>query len=248
MDRIISVQLSYFCEYHIQTTAENITKLMELLNNIGVGELLPSMLPGSQLNLIEGKAIPTSNLSFNTVDGCIQIVCMDNRIDCIIRPMDMETLDLKSALWRSQQLLAVIVAYCNIIGNRLAVNIDAVGNTPAVDFTTTKFGRVLTSSISYYNGKTVSEIAASLNTRIPIQLDETEETINVITNINTAVNNQDQSKLLLCHIDINTVPENQSQRFKDTVLCTFVKQVQGIIQAILTEFEEMANEDITDKY
>ena len=94
MSNIINVQLSYFCDYHIQTSVESITKLMEGLNGLGFGELLPSMIPGQKLNLLEGKAIPTTNLSFNSTDGSIQIVCMDNRIDCIIRPTVSEKIDL----------------------------------------------------------------------------------------------------------------------------------------------------------
>lgn len=246
MNNIINVQFSYFCDYHIQTSVESITKLMEGLNKLGFCELLPSMIPGQKLNLLEGKAIPTSNLSFNSTDGSIQIVCMDNRIDCIIRPTVSEKIDLERDLFKSKSLLDVIISHYNILGNRLAINIDAIGNKKVIDFSTTKFGSILSSSINYYKGKTISEISANLNTRIPIVLSETEETINVITNINTAVNNKDQSNLLLCHIDINTVPENQRLRFRNDVLEQFVSQIKGIIQQIISEFEAMDNEGRKD--
>lgn len=245
MSNIINVQLSYFCDYHIQTSVESITKLMEGLNGLGFGELLPSMIPGQKLNLLEGKAIPTTNLSFNSTDGSIQIVCMDNRIDCIIRPTVSEKIDLDKDLLKSRKLLDVIISHYNILGNRLAINIDVIGNNKS-DFSTTKFGRTLSSSINYYNGKIISEISANLNTRIPIQLSEVKEIVNVITNINTAVNNKDQSNLLLCHIDINTVPEKQGLRFKNDVLEQFVNQIKGIIQQIVAEFEVMDNEGSND--
>lgn len=241
MSDIINVQLSYFCDYHIQTTVESVKKLMEGLKGLGFGELLPSMIPGQKLNLLEGKAIPTSNLSFKTTDGYIQIVCMDNRIDCIISKNVSETIDLEKDLLKAQEILNVIISNYNILGNRLAINIDAIGNKKINDFSTTKFGSVLASSINYYNGKIISEISANLNTRIPIHLYEMEEMVNVITNISTAVNNKDQSNLLLCHIDINTVPENQRLRFKDDVLEQFVNQIKGIIRQIIEEFEAMDN-------
>lgn len=246
MSNIINVQLSYFCDYHIQTSVESITKLMEGLNGLGFGELLPSMIPGQKLNLLEGKAIPTTNLSFNSTDGSIQIVCMDNRIDCIIRPTVSEKIDLDKDLLKSRKLLDVIISHYSILGNRLAINIDVIGNNKVSDFSTTKFGKTLSSSINYYNGKIISEFSANLNTRIPIQLSEVEEIVNVITNINTAVNNKDQSNLLLCHIDINTVPEKQGLRFKNDVLEQFVNQIKGIIQQIVAEFEVMDNEGSND--
>lgn len=246
MNNIINVQLSYFCDYHIQTSVESITKLMDGLNNLGFGELLPSMIHGQKLNLIEGKAIPTSNLSFNSTDGSIQIVCMDNRIDCIIRPTISEKIDLDKDLLKCKSLLEVIISHYNILGNRLAINIDAIGNKKIADYSTTEFGRGLSSSINYYKGRIISEISVHLNTRIPIELYEMEEMINVITNISTAVNNEEQSNLLLCHIDINTVPEKQGLRFKNDVLEQFISQIKGIIRQIISEFEVMENDGNKD--
>lgn len=245
MKNIINVQISYFCDYHIQTTVESIKELMEGLNRFKYGELLPSVIPGQKLNLLEGKAIPTSNLSFNSTDGTIQIVCMDNRIDCIVRPVvEIDNLDVH--LSKCMTLLDVIISHYSISGNRLAVNLDIAGNDNVIEFSKTKFGKVLSSSLNYYNEKTINELSAHLNTRIPIELLGAEETINVITKINSAVNNNDQRNLLICHIDINTVPEHQGLRFKNDALEPFIDQVKGIIQQIITDFEVINNDGHND--
>lgn len=242
MNIIMGVQLTFFCDHHIKTSVDSITTLMQELNKLNMLELLPSVIPGQKLDLLVGKAVSTTNLGFNSPTGNVQIACMDNRIDCTVKPEANENLNLEDALSKCETFLNVILKQYSIQGNRLAINIDVLGKEINSDIKDTQCGNKIASCIGYYKDKSLDDLSARLNTRVPITISNSQEMVNIITNINSATNNQTNNKLLICHIDINTVPEKQDLRFKSNDLKIFIDEIQDIIHQIFNDFEVIDND------
>lgn len=235
MGTILSVQVSFFCAYHIKTTIESVTQLMQLLNQDSEVELLPSFITGQLLKVVEEKVQPTTNLMFSTTTGSIQIICMDNRIDCTIKSEIERGYSWEAALEDAGNLVKQIVEQYGIQGSRLAVNIDVIGNE-LKNFEGTQFSKSLLTHMGYYKGKELADMTVRLNTRESIQLAGAEEKINIITNINSAIN-QTNNKILIYHIDINTIPENVNLRFTGMQIVEYVNRVKEIVKQIIKDIE-----------
>lgn len=239
MGMLLNIQMSIFGNYHIETTANNISILMQKLNELGKFEFLPNIVEGQNIDILAGKISTTSNVSFITSSQLCRVMCMDNRIDCILtfNPDYQDTIE--NSLQFCNDVLTVIMESFPILGNRLAININELSNPISTDLLETKLGKSIISVLDFYKNKTLEEWSTRSNTRFPINISEKAEMLNIITELNIVKNDQTMEKRVLCHIDINTIPENQGFRFTNGDLSSFIKETKKIISNIKDNFEEL---------
>lgn len=239
MGMLLNVQLSVFGNYHIETTAKNVSNLMQKLNELGEFEFLPNIISGQNIDLLAGKINTTSNLSFVTSSQSCQIICMDNRMDCLLK-FDSEYQDtIDNGLAFCNRVLGVIMDNFPILGNRLAININELSNPVSGDLLETNLGKSVVSVLDFYKDKKLDEWSTRANTRLSVDISGKPENLNIITELNIATNNQINEKRILCHLDINTVQENQGYRFNKEDLSSFIDETRKIIENLKNNFEEL---------
>lgn len=241
MGMLLNVQVSIFSNYHIEASPANISYLMQKINDLGEYVFLPNIVTGQNIDLVAGKVNTTSNLSFITSDKQGQILCMDDRIDCILNFNADKHGDLEKSIGFCESIIVMLMTEFSITANRLAVNINNVSNTFSAKLIETCFGTNFVSTLDYYKGKVLSEWSTRYNTHVEVEVGEKTETINVITEL-SEVNRVDlNEKVLLCHLDINTIPENNGYRFTKVDITDFVSETKKIIKHITSNFEEVDN-------
>ena len=243
MGKFLNVQFSVFSNSRIEPTAANASNLMQKINSLKKFEFLPNIISGQNFDLITGKINSISNLSFITPSNQSQIMCMDNRIDCIFNfsPSDNESLSEGVEFCRS--ILTIIMKEFSIIGNRLALNINNISDNLNENFKESECGRKLISQLDFYNTKNLIEWSTRCNTRIPIKISNKDEFLNIITELDLTQNIGEKSKKILCHLDINTIPENQTYRFTYDKLDLFVAESNPLIDSIINDFERWVSCD-----
>lgn len=239
MGILLNVQVSVFGNYNIETTAANISNLMKKVNELGKFEYLPNIVSGQNIDLLAGKINTTSNLSFITASQLSQIVCMDRRIDCLLNFNSEYQDTISNSLQFCQDVLTIIMDNFSILGNRLAININELSDSFSPELFKTKLGQSVTSVLDFYKEKTLDEWSTRVNNQFPIQISEKSEILNIITELTLAQNSQNNEKRILCHLDINTIPENQGFRFNKNDLSSFICEAQKLICNITNNFEEL---------
>lgn len=240
MGILLNIQLSVFGNYNIEATATNISNLMQKINKLGKFEYLPNIVTGQNIDLIAGKINTTSNLSFITASQLSQIICMDNRIDCLINFNSDYQDTIDDSLQFCQDVLAIIMDNFPILGNRLAVNINELSNSFSPKLFESKLGQSVITVLDFYDDKTLDEWSTRANNRFPIKISGKLETLNVITELTLVQNNQNNNeKRILCHLDINTISENQGFRFRIDDLSSFICESKKIIHNIINNFKEL---------
>lgn len=237
MGFIYSVQLSIFADTKIGLSANNISNLMMKINSLKIKEFLPNVTTGSVIDLVKKRVDMIPNLTFVTADNSGQIICQNDRIDCIFNFND--NCNLKYELKKLVDVMSVIMEEYGIISNRLALNIDLLSNPYNDNFQSSSFGRNIILPLKFYTNKELKEWSMRENSWCSINIDESEEIVNVISELGTARNNQNNEKRILCHIDINTIPENTEYRFNKNSLNAFIDEVEKIAVEIKKNFEEL---------
>lgn len=241
MSLMLNVQLSSFCNYRIEPNAKNITSLMEKVNLLGIKEFLPNITTGQNIDLIKGTLETVSNLGFVTSDTTGQIVCQNNRIDCMFNYNAENQCDLNESLDELKSIIVIILNEFEILSNRLAVNINILSDPYEGDLKETNFGRSIVSTLDFYRDKDLKEWSTRENVRYPINICGQEEILNVITELSKVTSNPGDENRILCHMDINTIPENTGYRFNYDKMGCFVEQVKDISGSIKLNFEELSN-------
>lgn len=239
MGMLLNVQLSVFSNYHIEATAKNVTTLMSKLNELGRFEYLPNTIPGQSFDLVAGKVIPTSNLAFVTKGQLSKVICMDDRIDCQLNYDEEHQDTIESSINFCKDVLNIIMSEFPICGNRLAININQLGEPIETRILDTNIGKRNASLLDFYEDKDVNDWATRTNARIPTADTNFTEILNVITEISLAQNEQTEEIRFLQHLDINTVPENQNIRFSYESIGAFINATKDIVNKLLTDFKEL---------
>lgn len=239
MGILLNVQLSVFGNDNIETTATNISSLMQKINGLGKFEYLPNIISGQNIDFLAGKVNTVPNLSFITASQLSQIICMDNRMDCVLNFNAEHQDTISNSLQFCKDVLTIMMDDFSILGNRLAININELSNSVLPELLKTKLGQSIASVFDFYKGKTLDEWSTRANNRFPIEISGKSETLNVITELNLVHNSQINEKRILCHLDINTVHENQGFRFSKDDLPSFICEAEKIIGNITNNFEEL---------
>ena len=239
MGTFLNVQFSIFTNHRIAPTASNVTTLMGKINDLKKFEFLPNVVSTQNIDLGSGQLNAVSNLVFITASNQSQIMCMDNRIDCVFNfdPSCDDTLETSISFCK--KVLNIIMQEYSILGNRLAINVNKISSALPENFKETHFGKKLIVCLDYYEQKNLVEWSTRYNTRTQVEISNKNEVLNVITDLTLAKDMQNESKKILCHLDINTVPENQAYRFSCEDLEAFMKESIKVITPIINDFERL---------
>ena len=239
MGLILNIQLSAFCDCRIEPSAENISNLMNEINKLGKIEFLPNIISTQNVDLASGKIDVISNLSFVTSDQSNQIICRNERIDCLLNLAANEDSKFENNIEFAKKVVVLIMKSYSVQSNRLALNVNLLGN----QIQKMKFDKNIIPALDLYNGKDIKEWSLRNNMSFPIKISEKDENVNVITELGIAVNKVSDEKRMLCHIDINTMPENTGYRFSYENFESFIKETQKIVLTIKSNFEERYSDD-----
>lgn len=242
MGSVLNMQLTAFCNYRIEPNVKNIMVLMEQINSLGGKEFLPNIITGQNIDLIKGNVETISNLRFVTIDNSGQIICQDNRIDCILNFTSKNQGSLNDIAYL-QKIIRLIMKEYEIISNRMAWNIDLLSDFYDSKLQNTSFGQNVVSTLDFYKEKELKEWSFRENMWYPIRIAENKEILNVITELRMVTSNSGDEKRLLCHMDINTIPERTGYRFDEKKVEEFVEEVKKIVVRIKDNFEEVSNYD-----
>lgn len=246
MGIVLSLQLTTFCNYKIEPSPKNISLLMEKINSLNIKEFLPNVTTGQTIDLVQGKVESVSNLGFVTVDKSGQIMCQDDRIDCIFKFTPDTQGDFEENIKNLKAILKCILQQeSRTISNRLAFNVNLLSDPYVGDLQNTSFGHNIVSTLNFYKEKKLKEWSSRENVWHSIKIANIDEMLNVITELSMVTSNSGEEKRLLCHMDINTIPENAGYRFGYESIDKFVDETKKIITNIKTNFEELTR-DVKD--
>ncbi len=239
MGTLLNVQLSVFGNYHIEASVANVTRLMQKLNELGRYEYLPSIVPAQNIDFMTGRVNTTSNLSFVASSNRSQILCMDNRLDCLMNFSTEDVENWEDCVQFCESVMDIIMGEYPIVGNRLAININVLGQPIQGEVQETALGQHIVSVLDFYKEQSLNEWSTRANSRIPMEINNQSEILNVITELNLAQNNENNERRVMCHLDVNTVPEKQDFRFAKESVHAFICETKGIITDLLNNFEAM---------
>mgnify|MGYP007007934147 CR=1 FL=1 len=223
----LNYQLSIFGKYSIEPTPDIISDLMGRINTKLSAEFIPSALEVPNVD-IENKTVSiNTNLRFITLDRRFSIVLLNDRIDVNYNKASEEEEDGTKFFHMAEQTLSLIMEYFNLHSNRLAMNIQQVF-VPISSTALNSIGKQCLKCSAYYDDKSFDEWSTRVNSQTEFLLNNTAETVNVITIMSNA-HIQGKEKVVMCHVDINTAPQNTDMRFTKDILGDFVNK--GMITA-----------------
>lgn len=241
MSILTSVQYSVFSNNRIEPTPNVVSDMLSELNAMSKYTFIPSMIIGKNIDLLAEKVNPINNISFVTIDQQVRIACMNERIDVEINgTQSNQTIPIEEHIGFARCALSKIMQQNHIYSNRLAININLLSDCIEDPIQDSSLGRKLCNTLDFYNGAFLEEWSSRVNSRRPIQIDDTE-LLNVITELSSVLDSATGKKRFLCHMDINTIFENAGYRFSFGSLEKFDSEVIKIITEIKRNFEEVNN-------
>ncbi|MEE1218293.1 MAG: hypothetical protein U0L20_00030 [Ruminococcus sp.] len=242
MGLLMSVEVSIFINNRIDPTPNNISNLMTKLNALGKYEYLPNIINVQNIDLSNGKVNTVSNVAFSTTSNSSRITCTDDRIDCHLNFDYSNQPDLKESLTFCQKVLSTIMETFRIYGNRLAINIRQLSNSLPENIFDSKLGESMVSVFKFYQENQLSDWSTNANSKIDIKINDILEKTNVNTKLQAGMDYSDNSKIVICHLDINTLAKNKGYRFSSNDILPFIEETTPYIEQILNEFMVLDNE------
>ncbi len=236
----LDFQLSIFCNQKIDATPENSYNIMKKINDLGEYVYLPSVSQEQNYNILDGRIQKISNLIFITNNQKSQINCMTDRIDVIIRYNENlgEDYHDNDAIY-CINLLKTLVDEYGITANRLAINVNMLGESYKVGLDKTNISESLILSLGFNIGKPVKEWSTRCNVAHTIYINELSEELNIISELTEVKKNGTDEKKIMYHIDLNTSHTNNMFRFNGDHISPFVEQGMSIVSELKSNFEEM---------
>ena len=184
-----------------------------------------------------------SNLGFVSQDQQYSINILSERIDINYNKVNDADVCMDAFYSFAIKALSAIIDYSGALSNRLAMNIQQVCEMKS--FSDLKMrGKSFVKTAAYYDDKDFSEWSMRTNGLVDIAVNESQETLNVITDISSGQDASGQQAVVLFHIDINTLPQNQNMRFDKLALEPFVQNAAAIASTIIADVERLiSNED-----
>lgn len=238
MSVALNYQLSVFGKFTIAPLPDVITTLMNKINEETQETFLPNIINNQQIEIPSNRITTTANLGFVTQNQQYSIAILNNRIDVNYNKTDELDVDIETFYAFSVKVLVAIMDYCAIASNRLAINIQRVCEFDSFE-KLYSCGKRLVNSAAYYNDKEFTEWSIRINSQVNIELDERQEVLNVITDISSGQDITGQKAACLFHIDINTIPQNQSMRFRKDSLPSFVQNAKAIATVLMGDVERL---------
>ena len=239
MGAILSMQLSAFSNKRIVPSTDNIAILMPKLKEISGADLLPSILNTQKIDISSGNVENVPNLSFSTIDNKEKVVCTENRIDCTFNFEVEEQTTVLQSFEAAVKILRFIMENGSVFANRLALNVNFISN---VCDGNTKFEKQVMRIVPFYQDKDIKEWSSRTNARGTMQVHGKGEELNIITEYNHVTQNEIGETRIVCHSDINTIPDNKDYRFTFSDVECFANQAKDIFISIQSDLEDMVKE------
>lgn len=239
MSKIIKINAYFFGKISVQLNVSFITEMMNSLSEAAGISLFPNVIPGQKVDLIAGKAEQISNIMFRSQNDDVQVTFAETSLNCCFNfPANQEESDsfLQEQFLRASNVMNAALNSFGQIGSRLAVNIDMIG--PEQEDGNFQLSQLASTYAPYYNEKEIIDFSMQINARKNISILELADEINVISNYSIVQNNVTKKKLVLCHLDLNTIPENTKIRFSSVSLAPFLQQIHPVINEIKQNFNE----------
>ena len=241
MSIALNYQLSIFGKYNILPNPETITDLMAKINQSNQIVFLPNLISSQQIEIPTNKITMIPNLGFITQNRQYSITILNERIDINYNRIDGTEIGIGDFYIFAENILSKIITYSDLISNRLAMNIQYVCD--ALDACMIMHtGKKLLKNVAYYDDKDLSEWSMRTNSQVDIKIEDLQEKLNVITNISSGQEISTDKPVILFHIDINTLPQNQAMRFSSDSLRYFVKESQPIAEELIDDVERLISE------
>lgn len=237
MSIALNYQLSIFGNYSLSPSPTTVTDLMSKIN-AETGEMfLPNIINTQQVEVPANRISTISNLGFVSQNQRYNIAILNDRIDITYNKNNEADVDINHFYELATKALNCIMDYAKLSAYRLAANIQMVNELS--DFGKLQaLGKRLIVTADYYNEKPLLEWSNRVNSQAEIDIMGKNEGINVITDISTAQSVQGKPATLY-HIDINTLPQNQSMRFSRESLYSFVEKILPITKEIIVDVERL---------
>lgn len=233
----INYQLSMFGEFSIGPTPENISRLMPKINEMTTVVFLPNLISRQVVDEPADRIITVSRLGFVTQDQRYSVIFFDERIDVFYNSrIDDTNLPLEDFCALATDIFSAILREFPNQSNRLALNVQEIYEMESHEKMQSK-GKELLKPAGYYNNRDFSEWSMRTNSQQNICISQTDETINVISELSSAVNATGKKSAILSHLDINTIPQNSRTRFDVDSLKQFVICVTTIVQSISNDIQ-----------
>jgi hypothetical protein len=238
MSTAINYQLSIFGKYAIAPSPETITELMPKINRETQMTFLPNLINSQQVEIPSSRINIISNLGFITQDQQYSIAILNDRVDVNYNKVNETSICVEDFYKFATKALSTIIEYSGVASNRLAINIRQVCEMKSFSDLNAR-GKDLLTCATYYTGKDFAEWAMRTNSQTDIQINESTERLNVITDISSGQDVTGLKAAALFHIDINTLPQNQNMRFSKEALEPFVQSALSIAISLISDVERL---------
>lgn len=240
MGAILTIQLSSFSNKKVLPNTENIAVLMPKLKELSGIEFLPNIVSSQKIDVKTGAIENVPNLSFSSTDNSGQIICTENRIDCIFN-FDIDHQDgIDDKFNMASAIVKFIMSNASVFANRLALNVTCLSN---VCSSNSVFETQVMHVVPFYQNKTIKEWSSRTNAVGSMNINGVEEDLNIITEYTHATEQITKETRIVCHTDINTVPENKDFRFESDAIDIFEKQAKDIFLEIQADLEELVKDE-----
>lgn len=245
MTRFMNMQFSVFGNFtEIKATQENVFKLM---NEFKGNNLLPSTVTNQNIDVNTGIVETESRISFISENKNFNFIINNNRIDFNYELFSLDQTNIDSFI--NETFTYFSEMYMNIYkgfkfkGNRLALNVNVLGDKKINDRLNHYYEKNI-NSFKFYSNKIVNDFNYSISGKSEINIGEKKEIINVITELKTAVNNNNNEQRLMTHFDLNTLHENFNLRFENKDINGFLESIKPVLNELILNFKDCDDNDI----
>ena len=237
MSILADLQYSVFTNKRIEPEVANLSEMLSQINGLNKYTFFPNIAVNTNIDINTGMVTHVNNVSFVTLNQMIDINCLNDRIDVNIHPNnENQNIEIKEHIEFARAAMNIIMNNNGILANRLAINAFLLSKTFDKNIQETKLGGKYCQLLDFYTGKQIEEWFVKTNSRRNIIVEQ-EETLNVITELSTVIDKATAKKRFLCHMDINTLFENNGYRFSTNNLEKFDEEVLSIINEIKTNYD-----------
>lgn len=235
----VNYQLSAFGQFAASPSSKNIVELMQKFSESTGIDFLPNIITSQQVEIPANRVTTISNLGFIANNQQYNVSILNERIDITyVRVKD--DIDVECFYNNARIVLGIILDYFKVKSNRLATNIEYI--IPAeIVLPDTLYNKLINTPF-FTKDKRMLEWSYRTNILSTVLIKETEEKLNTIISLSTASDQQKQ-QIVVCHLDINTMPLLTNLRFSSDDLESYVAGTLSIAKQIANDMEAMINSD-----
>lgn len=232
---VTSIMISAFVNKNIVLDSETVSYYMTEIKRITGIDYLPNIVNTPEIDIATGKTTFLANISFSALNGISRVDCSNVRIDFIYNFNDFTQNEIDEQYAKGVKILKMIIGKGNILSNRLALNIDLMTNKEK----DAVFQNQVIQVLPYYRGKEIKELSTRVNTNLGINMKKGKEILNIITQYSKIYDVSNTAPKLNCHIDINTLAEDNNFRFVSEDIEEYIDEAKKIVEEIKNNLERI---------